>query len=112
MNHKQNIYYILVYFIITFLIYRCVFGVFKLGLNLPMYAIFLLLFFSYYLFNTLDFRVDFKFKDFLYNTILNLVAFSVFYFFNKNMSFYSAFLIYTCIQNILSYILHRYRRKK
>lgn len=112
MNHKQNIYYILVYFIITFLIYRYVFGVFKLGLNLPMYAIFLLLFFSYYLFNTLDFRVDFKFKDFLYNTILNLVAFSVFYFFNKNMSFYSAFLIYTCIQNILSYILHRYRRKK
>lgn len=112
MNHKQNIYYILVYFIINFLIYRCVFRFFKLGLNLPMYAIFLLLFFAYYLFDTLDFRVNFKFKDFFYNTILNLIAFSVFYFFKKNMSFYLAFLIYTFVQNILSYVLHRYRRKK
>lgn len=112
MNHKKNIIYILMSIIINFLIYREVFKSFKLSLNLPMYAMFILLLFSYYLFNTLNFRFTYKSKDFLYNTCLNFIAFSIFYFFYKKPDLYLAFLIYNILQNICSYFLHNYKKRK
>ena len=112
MNHKKNIVYVLISIIINFLIYREVFKIFKLSLNLPMYAMFVLLVFSYYLFNTLNFRFTYKSKDFLYATGLNFMAFSIFYFFYKKPDLYLAFLIYNILQNIGSYFLHNYKKRK
>lgn len=112
MNHKKNIIYVLMSIIINFLIYREVFKSFKLSLNLPMYAMFILLLFSYYLFNTLNFRFTYKSKDFLYATGLNFIAFSIFYFFYKKPDLYLAFLIYNILQNIVNYFLHNYKKRK
>lgn len=112
MNHKKNIVYVLISIVINFLIYREVFKIFKFSLNLPMYAMFVLLVFSYYLFNTLNFRFTYKSKDFLYATGLNFIAFSIFYFFYKKPDLYLAFLIYNILQNIGSYFLHNYKKRK
>lgn len=112
MNHKKNIIYVLISLIINFFIYRQLFEYFNLSLNLAMYGIFVLLLFSYYIFDILNFRNKFGIKDFVYSTLLNLIAFSIFYFFYKKNIIITIFIIYDVVQNILSYFLHNLRKRK
>lgn len=54
-RHTRNIRMRLIYFVLLFIFYRQSFVIQKLSLNLAMYGIFIILFFSYYLLNTLNF---------------------------------------------------------
>ena len=112
MNHKKNIVYVLISLIINFFIYRQLFQYFNLSLNLSMYGIFVLLLFSYYIFDVLNFRYKFRAKDFVYSTFLNFIAFSIFYFFHKKSIIMIIFIIYNITQNILSYFLHTFNKRK
>ena len=106
-KHARNVRKRLIYFILLFIMYRQSFVVQKLSLNLAMYGIFVILFFSYYLLNTINFDSRYQKVNLIYSTILNFFAFMIFYFFYKKESLILVFIIYTVIQNLLNYLLYK-----
>lgn len=106
-KHTRNVRMRLIYFILLFIVYRHSFVIQKLSLNLAMYGLFILLFFSYYLFNTINFDSRYQKVNIIYSTILNFFAFMIFYFFYKRQSLIITFVIYSLIQNILNYLLYK-----
>lgn len=106
-RHTRNIRMRLIYFVLLFIFYRQSFVVQKLSLNLAMYGIFIILFFSYYLLNTLNFDSRYQRVNIIYSTILNFFAYMIFYFFYKKESLILAFIIYSFFQNILNYLLYK-----
>lgn len=106
-KHARNVRKRLIYFILLFIMYRQSFVVQKLSLNLAMYGIFIILFFSYYLLNTINFDSRYQKVNLIYSTILNFFAFMIFYFFYKKESLILVFIIYTIIQNLLNYLLYK-----
>lgn len=106
-RHTRNIRMRLIYFVLLFIFYRQSFVVQKLSLNLAMYGIFIILFFSYYLLNTLNFDSRYQRVNIIYSTILNFFAYMIFYFFYKEESLIVAFIIYSFFQNILNYLLYK-----
>lgn len=111
-NHVKKINFRLIYFIFLFLLYRQCFEIYDLSLNLAMYIIFLFIYFSYYIFNVLNFDVRFKAKDFVYSVLINLFFIGIFYFFYKEIEVLYVFLEYTLFQILLSWILHSHRKNK
>lgn len=111
-NHKRNIYSRLVYFALIFIIYRQCFTFFDLSLNLSMYGIFILILFTYYILNVLNFKDKFKHKDFFYSIIVNTVYLGIFYFFYKKSDIFLVFLFYTICQLLISWLLHNHRFEK
>lgn len=106
-KHARNVRKRLIYFILLFIMYRQSFVIQKLSLNLAMYGIFIILFFSYYLLNTINFDSRYQKVNLIYSTILNFFAFMIFYFFYKKESLILVFIIYTVIQNLLNYLLYK-----
>lgn len=106
-KHVRNVRKRLIYFTLLFIMYRQSFVVQKLSLNLAMYGIFIILFFSYYLLNTINFDSRYQKVNLIYSTILNFFAFMIFYFFYKKESLILVFIIYTVIQNLLNYLLYK-----
>lgn len=106
-RHTRNIRMRLIYFVLLFIFYRQSFVIQKLSLNLAMYGIFIILFFSYYLLNTLNFDSRYQRVNIIYSTILNFFAYMIFYFFYKEESLILAFIIYSFFQNILNYLLYK-----
>lgn len=106
-KHTRNIRMRLIYFILLFIVYRQSFVIQRLSLNLAMYGIFIILFFSYYLLNTINFDSRYQRVNIIYSTILNFFAYMIFYFFYKKESLILAFIIYSILQNILNYLLYK-----
>ena len=111
-KHTRNIRMRLIYFILLFIVYRQSFVIQKLSLNLAMYGLFIILFFSYYLFNTINFDSRYQKINIIYSTILNFFTFMIFYFFYKEETLIFAFLTYTIIQNTLNYLLYKKEEKE
>ena len=111
-KHTRNIRMRLIYFILLFIVYRQSFVIQKLSLNLAMYGLFIILFFSYYLFNTINFDSRYQRVNIIYSTILNFFTFMIFYFFYKEETLIFAFLTYTVIQTTLNYLLYKKEEKK
>ena len=72
-KHTRNIRMRLIYFILLFIVYRQSFVIQKLSLNLAMYGLFIILFFSYYLFNTINFDSRYQKINIIYSAILNFL---------------------------------------
>lgn len=111
-KHTRNIRMRLIYFILLFIVYRQSFVIQKLSLNLAMYGLFIILFFSYYLFNTINFDSRYQKINIIYSTILNFFTFMIFYFFYKEETLIFAFLTYTIIQTTLNYLLYKKEEKE
>lgn len=111
LKHSKNIKKRIIYFTILFITFRELFVLMNLSLNLAMYGICFLLFFFYYLFDTINFNFNFKKKDIFYSVIINFVGFSIFYFFYKENYLVLSLIGYTLIQNFLSYALHEKEKR-
>lgn len=106
-KHTRNVRMRLIYFFLLFIIYRHSFVLQKLSINLAIYGIFIVLFFFYYLLNTINFNSRYQKINIIYSTILNFFAYMIFFFFYKKESLILAFIVYSILQNILNYLLYK-----
>lgn len=107
-NHKKNMYYVVLNFILTFICYRQLFIIFNESLNLPMYIVFMAIYFMYYILDLLSFLEKFEFHDFIYSIIINTIFCILFLAFYKKTTFLTIFIIYTIIQLILNFLFHHH----
>lgn len=111
-RHTRNIRMRLIYFILLFIVYRQSFVIQNLSLNLAMYGLFSILFFSYYLVNTMNFDSRYQRGNIIYSIILNFFTFMIFFLFYKRETLIFTFAFYTIIQTTLNYLLYKKEEKE
>lgn len=111
-RHTRNIRMRLIYFILLFIVYRQSFVIQNLSLNLAMYGLFSILFFSYYLANTMNFDSRYQRGNIIYSIILNFFTFMIFFLFYKRETLIFTFAFYTIIQTTLNYLLYKKEEKE
>ena len=93
----------LIYIILLFIIYRTIFHIADFSINTPIYGLFIILLFFYYITDNLKFNAKAKCKS----VYINGIIFLIFLFFYKKPYIFVAFLIFTVCQIILKRIFQK-----
>lgn len=98
----------LIYIMLLFVIYRTIFHIANFSINTPIYGLFIILLFFYYITDNLKFNLKEKCKS----VYINGIIFLIFLFFYKKSYIFVAFLIFTVCQITLKRIFQKISLKK
>lgn len=107
MKHNQNARGRIPYTLALFLLYEWIVRVMDFSVNTSIYGLFFMLMLSYYVFGIFTLREKYSVKEFLISTSLNGIIFFILFIFHKKIEIILYFFIFTCLQNIVRYILGR-----
>lgn len=107
MKHNQNARGRIPYTLGLFLLYEWIIRVMDFSVNTSIYGLFFMLMLSYYVFGIFTLRERYSVKEFLISISLNGIIFFILFIFHKEIEIILYFFIFTCLQNIVRYILGR-----
>ena len=104
MKHSQNNKGRVVYTITIFLLFEIVRENLLLNRELIFYSLFLIMIFSYYIFDTFSFNKKYRYREFIISGVINGFVFYILAVYYQNPKLVFGWGIYTLMQNIAKYV--------